>query len=180
MSGCGPELRLLLCILCYKKRKRGVSQDTPFVCKKVVAAQNVDMKYLQNVCIKIILFVWIKSVQGGVVMYWEGKERAYVVAALCRASGGFADGRAGEWLRLEKKQDLFTQFYYYEAVDRSGRRAMVGVADSQKMMAKVWEGRRFQCYYVKKKSSSEVILVFCAGEERPDDEMSAALFEMPD
>ncbi len=113
-------------------------------------------------------------------MYWEGKDRVYVVAALDSVKGRYADDCAGMWLRLEKHLDLFTELEYYVAVDPVGRRARIDVIDSRKIMAKAREKRYFQCYYVKKSTQGHVILVFCAGDERPDDEISAALFEMPE
>ena len=113
-------------------------------------------------------------------MYREGKDRIYVTAAAAGQKGRFAGGRTGTLLRLEKKQDLFTCLDYFEAVDGSGRRARIGIVDSQRILAETTPDHRYRCYYVKTQAPGREILVFCAGAEGPDDEWTAALFEMPD
>jgi hypothetical protein len=114
------------------------------------------------------------------LMYWEGKNRAYTEAVTQAPKGSFAGGRAGAWLKRKKKLDLFTDLEYLEVVDEKGYRARVGIADSQMIFRKEKAGQNFQCYFVKEKAYGRIVVVFCAGSERPEDEVEASLFEMPE
>ncbi|MCI8514452.1 MAG: hypothetical protein HFI93_07445 [Lachnospiraceae bacterium] len=113
-------------------------------------------------------------------MYWEGINRGYVWAVTQASKGKFAGRRAGAWLRRERERDLFTDLEYIEAVDAKGYRARVGLADSQMIFQRERLGQNFQCYYVKEMTYGRLLLVFCAGDERPEDEFEASLFEMPE
>lgn len=112
-------------------------------------------------------------------MYWEGINRGYAEAVTQAGKGRFAGGRAGSWLKRERELDLFTELEYMVVADRKGNRARVGVTDSQMIFQRERLGQNFQCYYVKEKAYGRVIVVFCAGDERPEDEFEASLFEMP-
>lgn len=112
-------------------------------------------------------------------MYWEGINRGYAEAVTQASGGKFAGGRAGSWLKRERELDLFTETEYMELVDARGNRARVGLADSQLIFQRERLGQYFQSYFVKEKAYGRVIVVFCAGDERPEDEFEASLFEIP-